>query len=354
MGRKRYCDYLRIFATFAVVVLHVAAANWHIPDVNRPEWAAFNFYDSIVRWGVPVFVMISGSLFLGRDIPVKKIYSKYILRMAAAFIFWTLFYMLMTPDIFADGIISGLKAHIETIVSGHYHMWFVLMIIGIYMCIPIIKKIVSDEKTTKYFLVLSFIFAFLIPWLIQIINDFAAYKSEGATRLVGAVNANITTMGMQMVLGYSFYFVLGYYLDHKEIEKKYRSIVYIIGVAGFAFTITADLLVALRTQQCFGSYYDNFTINVLCEAVAVHTLFRYHKFRSRKLNRFAAVLSKYGFGAYLIHAFFIEKLSAVFHLNTLSFNAFVSVPAISVLVFLLAFCTSAVLNQIPIIKTYIV
>ena len=51
MERKQYCDYLRVFATFAVVVLHVSATNWYITDVNGMEWQAFNFYDSIVRWG---------------------------------------------------------------------------------------------------------------------------------------------------------------------------------------------------------------------------------------------------------------------------------------------------------------
>lgn len=96
MERKQYCDYLRVFATFAVVVLHVSATNWYITDVNVMEWQAFNFYDSIVRWGVPIFVMISGSLFLGRDVSLKKIYSKYILRMVVAFVFWSLF--LCTDD----------------------------------------------------------------------------------------------------------------------------------------------------------------------------------------------------------------------------------------------------------------
>lgn len=109
MERKIYCDYLRIIATFAVVVLHVSASNWCSTDVNGMEWQAFNFYDSIVRWSVPIFVMISGSLFLGRDIPIKRIYEKYILRMIIAFIFWSVFYALMNAETMENGIIYGLK-----------------------------------------------------------------------------------------------------------------------------------------------------------------------------------------------------------------------------------------------------
>lgn len=60
-------DYLRVLATFAVILLHVAASKWNYADVNGLEWQTYNFYDSIVRWAVPFFVMISGSLFLPRD-----------------------------------------------------------------------------------------------------------------------------------------------------------------------------------------------------------------------------------------------------------------------------------------------
>ena len=80
--RTVYFDYLRVFATLAVMVLHTSAQNWSKTDVNSFTWQTFNFFDSIVRWGVPVFVMISGSLFLSRDIPIKVIYNGgFILRM---------------------------------------------------------------------------------------------------------------------------------------------------------------------------------------------------------------------------------------------------------------------------------
>ena len=52
---------------------------------NSLEWKVFNFFESIVRWSVPIFVMISGSLFLGREIPLRKMYSKYIFRMVIFF-----------------------------------------------------------------------------------------------------------------------------------------------------------------------------------------------------------------------------------------------------------------------------
>lgn len=104
VDRVVYFDYLRVFATFAVMILHISAQNWYTTDVNGFEWQVFNFYDSIVRWGVPIFVMISGSLFLDREIPLRKMYSKYIFRMAISFFVWSVIYA-----IFADGSIANKK-----------------------------------------------------------------------------------------------------------------------------------------------------------------------------------------------------------------------------------------------------
>ena len=354
MKRKVYCDYLRLVATFAVVFIHVAASNWSNVDVNGIQWQVFNIYDSLVRWGVPIFVMISGALFLNRDVPIKNIYSKYVLRMVIAFVSWSLFYAILTTDTFQHGLIYSLKSHIGTLVTGHYHMWFVLMIIGLYMCIPFMKKIVSDETVMKYFLKLSFIFAFLIPWVLKIVNDFVGSNNSMIQKMVTTIDSNLMNMGMSMVLGYSFYFILGYYLDRIEIKKDVRVMIYVAGILGFIFTVVADAGLSIKTQVANSNYYGNFEVNVLLEVIAVHTFFKYHTFQNEKVNQFVVVLSKFGFGAYLIHTFIIESMAAILHFDTLSMNAWISVPLISIIVFGVSMGVSAVLNHIPVIKKYCV
>lgn len=354
MKRKVYCDYLRLIATFAVVFIHVAASNWSNVDVNGMQWQVFNIYDSLVRWGVPIFVMISGALFLNRDVPIKNIYSKYVLRMVIAFVSWSLFYAILTTDTFQHGLIYSLKSHIGTLVTGHYHMWFVLMIIGLYMCIPLMKKIVSDETVMKYFLKLSFVFSFMLPWLLKIVNDFVGYNNGMIQKMVTAIDSNLTNMGMSMVLGYTFYFILGYYLDRIVLKKNVRMMIYAAGILGFIFTVVADAGLSIKTQVANSNYYGNFEVNVLFEVIAVHTFFKYHTFQNEKMNQFVIMLSKFGFGAYLIHTFIIESMAAILHFDTLSMNAWVSVPVISIIVFIVSMSVSALLNHIPVIKKYCV
>ena len=65
-GRILYFDFLRVFATLAVMVLHVGAQNWYGTNVSSFEWQTFNFFHSVTRFAVPIFVMISGALFLNK------------------------------------------------------------------------------------------------------------------------------------------------------------------------------------------------------------------------------------------------------------------------------------------------
>ncbi len=262
-----YMDYLRVFATFAVMILHISAQKWYTTDVNGFAWQTFNFFDSIVRWSVPVFVMISGALFLDRDIPLRRIYAKYVLRLMVAFFVWSAIYAL-----FSDGDIA---TRVFMFLKGHYHMWFILMIAGIYICMPFIKAIINSETRLKYYLILAFIFAFVIPELLTLVSDFAPYV---IIKSVQTVNQHANTMRMHIVLGYASYFVLGYYLNKVDLSKAGRIIIYILGIIGSIATIFLDLIVALRTQKCYSMYYGDFNVNILLESMAVFTWFKHKKF----------------------------------------------------------------------------
>ena len=338
--RVVYFDYLRIFAALAVIMLHVASQKWKVTNVNGFEWKTFNFFDSIVRWGVPVFTMISGALFLEREIPLKKIYSKYILRMVIAFVFWSCIYMLFNKGTNVDKLAQ--------LIRGHYHLWFVPMIIGLYMCIPVIKPIIKDKSKTKYFLILALIFASIIPELVTLVKDFGG---KNLIKIVSAANDLVNKMTVKMVLGYVGYFILGFYLNKIELKKNHRFVIYVLGIIGAIFTIVMDLLVALKLNKCCDHYYINFNVNILFESIAIFTLFKYLRL---KPNKFISKLSKYSFGAYLVHVLVLEQLNARCGLNTLSFNPVLSVLAITCIVFIISFVVSAILNHIPLVKKYIV
>ena len=353
--RTIYFDHLRVLATAAVMMLHVAATNWGAVDVNGSDWMVFNFYDSIVRWGVPVFIMISGALFLSRDdIPIRKIYSKYVLRMATAYIVWSFIYYLFAGESILQQVQllfqPGKTARWISVVNSHYHLWFVLMITVIYMCMPILKEIVKNEKVTNYFLLLSFVFWFVIPQCVTMVKDFGG---EQLISIVTALYGKIQSLQLGFVMNATFYFVLGYRLANARFERKTRYVIYALGLLGFAFTIAADQIVAIKTQTPTQTYYGNSCVNILFEGVAVFELYKNLPFRENRFTRLIVSLSKWSFGAYLVHALIIEQLGKL-GLTTLSFRPVFAAPVIVLIVFVISFAISAVIHLIPVAKQYIV
>ena len=339
--RIDYFDWLRVFALFAVVVQHTASQHWYDADVSGAAWRCFNVFCSVTQWNVPVFVMISGALFLGREIPVRRICSKYVLRMAAAFCFWSAVYAVGALE-------SGTSGLLTALILGPYHLWFLFMIAGLYLCQPFFRPIAADGGRSRYFLLLALVFAALLPTLETLVRDFGG---EALIGRFGAAMLNVGQMRMYAVLGYGGYFVLGFWLNRTELSRRQRIVIYALGLLGALATVRLDLTLALRTQQPCDNYYGRFTLGVLFEALAVFTLFKYAHLRSNDTVR---RLSDRTFGAFLVHLLLVEHVEPLLGLSALSFAPALSVLALSALATLLSYAVSEALHRIPFVKKYFV
>lgn len=340
--RVMYFDFLRIIAICAVVVLHVSAQNYSSAEVDTLEWQAFNFYDSIVRWGVPVFVMISGALFLDGEHSIEKIYKKNITRIVVAFIFWSLIYAVNNMIYFHTGWMAALKQFL----AGQGHMWFLFMIVGLYMIVPLVKPIVKSMELTKYFLLLSLLFTFVVPQAIKLIS----LKYSAAGSFVGSIWNKVW---FHFTLGYVCYFVCGYFLSKTDLGKNVKRTIYFLAICGFISTIVGTAWISVSQQKANVILYDNFGVNIMVEALGVFVFVKDKLGRkevSLKTGKALALLSKYSFGAYLIHILVLDELARIFGINTLSFNPLLSVPVISAIVIVVSFAASAALNHIPLLK----
>ncbi len=343
--RMEYFDYLRILATFAVMILHISAHNWYLTDVESWQWNTLNIYDSMVRWAVPVFVMISGALFLGGSQSMEQILKKNVKRILAALVFWSILYAVVVY--FATG--CGIKNAVAEVVTGHYHLWFLFMLTGLYLIVPFLRKIVESESFIKYFLALSFLFSFVLPQLFEIVSLY----SESAGSVISRVMDNVD---FHFARNYVFYFVWGYYLNRIRLDRKARRIIYTAGIIGFLATILLTAGVSVWKGEALETFYGYFTINVMLQSMLIFVLVK-QRFEaisvSEKKKKFVRTLSEYSFGAYLVHALVIEALN-LFGIHSLAFSPVLAVPVISVLVFVLSYLISALIHKIPFLKKYIV
>lgn len=351
--RILWLDLLRVTAIFAMVLLHVFTGNfaggdsaWRSLNPDSLSWQVLNVYDCLVRFCVPVFCMISGVFFLDpkREQPFSKLFSKNIRRLCLAFIVSSLLYAALGPILRAEPLSAGtLLSAAKNIVFGHYHLWFLLMLIGFYLIVPLLRKICDDRKTIEYFLLLTLIFTFLQNALLLI------------PQLKNLLEIQAGKMSLYLVTGYVGYFVLGSYLVRFPLKAAARRWIYAGGICAFIGTAAAGGFWSFHTGVASDAPYGYLLPNTLLESAAVFLLFQQlgdSKTWSDRAGRIIGALSRYAFGVYLVHDLF-NMLLHRFGVTALSFSPILSVPLLAVTVFLCSLLASALLHKIPLLRKYI-
>jgi len=349
-NRMVHYDLVRVIAIFAVIVVHTSGTFYRaIYPVTSFDWQISNIYSTSGKFSICIFMMVSGLLFLNpkKDITIKALYRKNILRIVTAFIFWSLAYALFGLYVRTqmNGFSAGLlhSFFIDT-VNGNYHMWFCYMIIGIYMVVPFIRLISGNENLMKYFLLLSIIFVSTIP-VLQLLPDAISVP----------ITLVVTQLKINFVLGWVGIFILGYYLSYCTITKKAEVIIYILGILSLIFTIVMNGLLSIRNNQNYEPLYDLTNINILLTAIAVFVYFRLHVSKvefSERTKKFILLLSECSFGVYFVHVFLITMFQQ-YGLDKLLYNAVIAVPVLSAGVFIFSTIIIYFFRKIPIARDYL-
>ncbi len=358
MGREKqrilYIDVLRVMATFGVILIHTSAQNWADTEISFWKWNAFNIWDAAVQWSVPVFIMISGILFLdgNRAFNIRKLYTHSIFRIVIAFIIWSFLYALYQVHIEGGGMARVMALTLE----GHYHMWFLFMIVGLYILTPLLRKLGLNEM--RYFLIVSYILCFIIPTITGIIDAVKQVTGETfAYRALGQLFVPYEKLISYIRIDYVFYYVLGYYLSLNPPDRKQKKIIYPAAITAYLFTV---IFSAAITGFCGSRYniYDIFTVNMSLEVIGVFTFVQSLMTAEKEYNsiseKLIVLISECSFGIYLVHALILEVMNNGFGINTLSFNPYLSVPVIAVFVFLAGFAITLIIKRIPVLRRYMV
>jgi surface polysaccharide O-acyltransferase-like enzyme len=147
-SRAWYIDALKVIAIAAVAVIHVIGVKANSESDGGVGWWVANALYSGSRWSVPVFVMASGALVLGRaGAPISIFYCRRFSRLLPAAVFWTFAYL-----VFAALFQSGTRDPgqiLASIASGrpYNHLYFLPLILGLYLVAPFLSRaIVSAPR----------------------------------------------------------------------------------------------------------------------------------------------------------------------------------------------------------------
>ncbi len=341
-----HLDLLRILACFSVVMLHSSAQFWYELPVEEADWLVANSYNAVSRFGVPIFVMLSGALFLSpqKETNLKKLYLHNILRLVVLYIVWCALYGLFDCCFSFSWSQLSPRDVLREIFAGRYHLWYLPMLVGIYMLLPVLRSWISHarKENLQYFLLLFLLF--------QIGKEtcLALRQSDGISFLWSMAKPD-------MVCGYLGYFVLGYYLVSYDIGKKLRNWIYAGGLFGLPANVVLGNLLALKKGIPVGAIYDSFGIFTFLTTVSLFLFFTRRVSRIHFSPGAAAVIREISLatlGVYLMHVGLMEFLKPM-GIHSMMFTSAVCIPVFALFCFVVCSAIAAVLRRIPVLGKYL-
>lgn len=338
--RKTYLDVLRIVAAVFVVAIHVI--NSGADASTGADRSLLIALHALVRTAVPIFVMISGALWLdpAREVGAKRV-AKGVARLACAFVVWSAFYAIVQTKLLEGG---SLKKAAVAFVTGPEHMWFIFMMACLYLLVPILRKVAESRALTAYFALLSLVFTFILPIALAVLKSDVLY----------AVNKKLH---FSFTLGFVSYFMIGRFLASADLKRWARYAVYALGIASFAASVFLTVCREPASSQFTTVYINPEHPLVMFQAAAIFTFGRYALSKPRykdNTRRALRAVSGCTFGVYLVHPIVIEALRRITHLEITSFCAAITVPAAVLIVFAVSLGISALIRLIPVLNKYIV
>lgn len=326
-NKTAYFQWLRVLAAFAVVLMHTAADGFNTGSVESARWVVLAWWDSLVRWPVPIFMMITGALFLPRRTTLRRVLTVYVPRMVLAYLIWSGIYALYSGGDFW-----------ERLAAGHYHLWYLTFLCGVYLTLPFLQRIVSEESLARGLLAVSAVIGLLVPWLAEVL----AWLLPGWSGIIRSVRGHLD---FTFFLDCMALVLLGHGLHQRELNERQRRGLYLLGLLGIFVTGLATVWASRRTGAPNTLFFDFKAPNNLCTAAAI---FVFAKYNLKKLPRAVDLLARCSFGIYLLHPLVIGELArrgvCAPELWT---------PVLAAAVFAICAAVSAVLTRLPVIGKYL-
>lgn len=335
-SRFVFIDYLRAFAIIGVVLLHVASPYLYLyGDVSMAAWQVGNIFDSLVRWCVPIFFMISGALLLrsNKEPSLKEIGVKTFTRLGIPFLIWSVVYYSykLYKGVFDFGIADFFKRLINDGIQ--YHFWYIYALIPIYLIAPLLTKWIQrlTDKQLIYLMTIGFITVSLLPaW------NFAM--------------EDIKVTNYTPIKEYFYLFLLGYVLFRIDFTKRARLFIYCLGALGAVLTIilTTHFTAAKGSFEGFFYYYHSPTVILMGIA-----LFTWTKQVCKQPNAIIQAISATSFGVYFVHLLVLDLIEPYFIQHIINTNLLIAIPVNTIFVLLSSMLVIGVLYKIPKLKPYI-
>ena len=349
--RKQFLDVLRVLATCAVVLMHVLTGATDVTDASIvPEYRSLLLsVMDLVTWCVPIFLLISGYLFLNpeRTLTYPVMIKKYCRRIALAILLFGVPYaaseLVVAERTFR---IRMIPEALKMTLTGHTwsHMWYLYLILFLYLITPLLKKVLRVLPVWGVVAMMAVIFlgSSVAPFLNKVldVNSIPVLPDGGV---------------------YFLYYLCGYFFAVREVcVDKGRNVWLTAAVAVLALGMILSRTLAGFSIQMAYNYPFTVLFAVLLFAAGWNGSIK----KKRIPWQEAGALS---FAVYLVHPVYVNLLYKFVKITPFTVLEQCGVQSVAagqaaLILLLAAFClvvlalataTAWVLRKIPVLRKFV-
>ena len=304
-------DLIRVIAILGALFIHLTYPIYARQDFfGGTTWWLATLISAFSRISIPLFIILSGYLLLPKNESWATTQGRLIHRLLIPFVFWFGFYLLW-ERIFFHRTNSLFEILTLLYQSNTYHLYFLLILIGLYFLLPILRLIFVhiENHYIKVLLGVGFVagvLMYFVPY--GLIRDQAQF--------------NIFTAWVP----YLGYFLFGGFLATKKPHPpKWLSLIVLasflatIGLSAYAVGFRETATAWLWRSHGVAFVDEYLSPQIIIFAVSFFWLLISLPTNHKLLNNLHVTkllrqLAKASFGAYLIHVLLLNVLDYRFGL----------------------------------------
>ena len=334
MSKQRhfYIDILRCLAAVAVIFYHVGASGVYSDLTSM-----------LNNWCVPVFVCISGIVFLGNG--KEHTYSsitKYVLHLLIPLLLWSFFYnfaslTIMDPPSILRNALKACRMILAADTSFGFQFWYLYMALGIYLTIPLFSRFINHSSKQD---------SLSLMWIVLF---FSIILRTLSMCVFGIYDISFWKSAFVSFTGFAVYLLVGYHLHTSQMKKL--PFICLLATALIQLGIGAWLAV---TENEFYHNLVGYQSILTCEltviviVVAQRLAPRIEK--SRFLRAAVKAVADHSFGIFIIHVIVVQFLRKIFGVDAGFAPQYISVPILVAAVLSISLGISYVMKKIPVLK----
>lgn len=316
-SRKQYftLDLLRVFAILCVILVHTTERVYQINLEAMPfytvqrQWFALTLF-TIGRMGVPIFLFLTGYLFLGRRFDKEYtalFYKRNLLGLLITVEIWIILYHVFNAWFYQIPFNLNELLHNMLFLkaTNMSHMWYIPAILGIYLFIPFVSRALSswgvELSANGWILWVVIFYLYILPE----INIILQCNGKELFAALPSLDFSGGAYGFPLILGF---------LTQQKYFRRFPTILWaFIGSLCLICTVWLQFY-SYEKGVGYNVWYNNATLLIACLATfecitrcedadhqSQYKSALIMKLRSSMFGKAVQSLARCSFGIYLIH-----------------------------------------------------